>query len=390
MRILWHNCYKVVTINIPIHTCQFWNISIKCKRGEYFVLKIRLRKFFSFVLIVAFIASIFIFPQWYKKQVNKVRGMYFVAKGDKALRKVKFQKAIDYYLYGLRLYPEHYGAWLNLGNIYVAFEDYYSAVDAYENAIKHNPHYVMARMNYGIISAEKLGDFDGAINQYKEILGIRRKLVYIPFVFSNLRSYKTNMGLAYYNMGVAYRQKSIYAEHDYNFQQHYLREAIKAYEEAVKILKKDYDARYNLALAYQLNGDYNRAGLAYCNAIELAPMNYEAHYNLAILLRHLKKYKEAYSEMEKANTLIASKDGISNRQRYVFDVMNDVTKLVLMEEDGSQWLMEKFNEEMDASNAGMTYVNGKLVASDDLDKAMLKNFQTCTARTVFLDDEDED
>lgn len=70
--------------------------------------------------------------------------------------------------------------------------------------------------------------------------------------------------------------------------------------------------------------------------------------------------------------------------------MNDVTKLVLMEEDGSQWLMEKFNEEMDARNAGMTYVNGKLVASDDLDKAMLKNFQTCTARTVFLDDEDED
>jgi len=354
------------------------------------VFKVRLRKFINFVLIVAFIASIFVYPQWYKKQINKVRGMHYVAKGDKALRKAKFQKAVDLYLYGLRLYPEHYGAWLNLGNIYVAFEDYYSAVDAYENAIKYNPHYVMARMNYGIISSEKLGDFDGAIAQYKEILGIRRKLVYIPFVFSNLRSYKTNMGLAYYNMGVAYRQKSLYSENNYDYQVHFLREAIKAYEEAVKILKKDYDARYNLALAYHLYGDYNNAGLTYCKAIELSPMSYEAHYNLAILLRHLKKYKEAYNEMEKANTLIASKDGISNRQRYVFDVMNDVTKLVLMEEDGSQWLMEKFNTEMDARNAGMTYVNGKLVASEDLDKAMLQNFQTCTAKSVFLDDEDND
>ena len=27
---------------------------------------------------------------------------------------------------------------------------------------------VIARMNYGIVSAEKLGDFDGAINQYDE------------------------------------------------------------------------------------------------------------------------------------------------------------------------------------------------------------------------------
>ena len=352
--------------------------------------KIRFRKFMSFLLVVAFIASIFVFPQWYKRQINKVRGMYYVSKGDKALRKVKFQKAIDYYLYGLKLYPEHYGAWLNLGNIYVAYEDYYSAVDAYQNAIKYNPNYVMARMNYGIISAEKLGDFDGAIRQYKEILGIRRKLVYIPFVFSNLRSYKTNMGLAYYNMGVAYRQKSIYSENDYNYQQYYLREAIKAYEEAVKILKKDYDARYNLALAYHLNREYNSAGLTYCDAIELAPMNYEAHYNLAILLKHLKKYKEAYNEMEKANSLVSSKDGQSNRQRYIFDVMNDVTKLVLMEDDGAQWLMEKFNAEMDARNEGMTYVNGKLVASEDLDRAMLENFRTCTARAEFLDPDAED
>lgn len=55
-------------------------------------------------------------------------------------------------------------------------------------------------------------------------------------------------------------------------------------------------------------------------------MNYEAHYNLAVLLKHMKHYKEAYDEMEKANTLISTKDGISNRQRYVFDVMNDITK----------------------------------------------------------------
>jgi len=351
------------------------------------VKKIIFRRIFSFLLIVAFIASIFIYPNWYNRQINKAKGMYYVAKGDKYLRKQKFQKAIDNYLIGLDLYPEHYGAWFNLGNIYVAYEDFYSAIDAYGNAIKYNPNYVLARMNYGIISVEKLGNFDEAIDQYNKIIEIKRKLVYIPFVFNNLRSYKTNIGLAYYNKGVAYRQKSTYLDQEWHLQQQYLLEAIKSYQEAVKILKKDYDARYNLALAYHLNKDYNLAGLTYCKAIELAPMNYEAHYNLAILLNHLKYYKEALSEMHKANTLIASNDGGSNRQRYVFDVMNDVTRMILQEDDGMKYLMEKFDQGPE-SQVELTYVNGRLVATDDLDKAMIKNFQTCASKSIFLEDED--
>ena len=349
--------------------------------------KIILRRLFSFLLIVAFIASIFMYPDWYKKQVNKVKGMYYVAQGDKQLRKQNFQKAINLYLYGLELYPEHYGAWFNLGNIYVAYEDYYSAIDAYAKAIEYNPNYVLARMNYGIISVEKLGNFDEAIEQYNKIIGIRRKLVYIPFVFNNLRSYKTNIGLAYYNRGVAYRQKSTYLDQDWEYQQRYLQEAIKSYQEAVKILKKDYDARYNLALAYHLNKDYNLAGLTYCEAIQLAPMNYEAHYNLAVLLNHLRYYKEALSEMYKATTLISNNVGDANRPRYVFDVMNDVTRKIMLDEKGMQYLMEEFNKGHDTT-AEITYVNGKLVATDDLDKAMLKNFQTCASKGIFLEDEE--
>ena len=261
-------------------------------------------KIFSILFFIAFVVTVYLFPNWYVTQINKVRGMYLVWQGDKALRKLEIQDAIGYYLKGLELYPGHYSAWFNLGNIYVLYEDYYSAADAYENAIKYNPNYVIARMNYGIISAERLGDFDGAIDQYNTILGIRRKLVYIPYVFNNLKSYKTNIGLAYYNMGVAYRQKSIYSDGDITQQSYYLLEAIKAYKEAIKYLKNDYDAFYNLALAYHLNKDYNLAGLNYCRAIELGPMNYEAHYNLAVLLQEMKHYKEAYEEMEKANTLI--------------------------------------------------------------------------------------
>ena len=48
--------------------------------------------------------------------------MYYVYKGDKAYQKMNMQKAISFYNKGLHLYPQHYGAWYNLGNIYVEYE----------------------------------------------------------------------------------------------------------------------------------------------------------------------------------------------------------------------------------------------------------------------------
>ena len=131
--------------------------------------------------------------------------------------------------------------------------------------------------------------------------------------------------------------------------------------------------------------DYNNAGLTYCKAIKLAPMNYEAHYNLAILLRHMKYYKESLDELEKATMLITDSQGNSARQRYVFDVMNDVTRTILYNEEDDP-MVDKIDDEK-LQYAAMTYVNGKIVASEALDKAILKNFSTCGSRELFLDED---
>ena len=305
-----------------------------------------MKKFFSglftFLIILAIGALIYLHPVFFNKQLDKVRGIYYVHKGDKALKELKLQKAIGYYNRAVELYPEHYTAWYNLGNIYVVYEDYYSAVDAYEKA----------------------------------------------FVYSNRKSYKVNKGLAYYNRGVAYKQKSVYLEDDWEYRRQYLMKALNSYKEACKILKKDYDARYNLALTYHLLGDYRDAGLSYCKAIELNPMNYEAHYNLAILLRHLKYYKESLDELEKATTLITNGGGsnVVSRQRYVFDVMNDVTRTILANSQSD--LVEKIGDKP-TETSNVTYVNGKIVLTDELDSAILKNLKVCGAKKIFQEDVDD-
>lgn len=344
-----------------------------------FFKKIFSKTFFIIFVIICFL-GVFFYWGWFEKQYYKGLGMYDVYKGDKAYKHGDLQQAIDYYNKGLELYPEHYGAWFNLGNIYVAYEDYYTAADAYAKAIEYNKYFTLARMNLGIISSEKLGDFDTAIAQYQSIIDSRRHLWFIPFVFSNKKSEKTNRGLAYYNMGVAYRKKALYQDGDNEHSSEYLLKAIQAYKNATRILKNDYDTYYNLALAYHSEGDYQNAGLNYCKSIQLKPMNYEVHYNLAILLRHLKMYKEAYNELEKA-TLLSTEDGTdTNTRSYVFDILNEVSK-TLVNNSEYNYLVEKIDNE--PSSNEITYVNGKIVATDALDRAMLKNFQTCETENFF-------
>lgn len=347
-------------------------------------LKKFLKKIFnktSFIILVLItLLCVFFFWGWFEKQYEKGIGMYYVYRGDKSYKHAELQKAIDFYNEGLNFFPAHYGAWFNLGNIYVVCEDYYAAAEAYQNAVKYNKNFTLARMNLGIISAVKLGDFDEAINQYQSIIDSRKHLWFIPFVFSNKKSEKINRGLAYYNMGVAYRAKSLYQDGDKEHSVIYLTKAINAYRNAVKILKDDYDAYYNLALVYHLSGDYQNAGLSYCKAIEIEPMNYEAHYNLAILLRHLKMYKEALGEIEKATILVTTGDSNKNIASYIFDVMNDLSRTLVINNQYS-YLVDKVDEK-NSSNE-VTYVNGKIVATDALDRAMLENFRTCETEKFF-------
>ncbi len=339
-------------------------------------------KTFRILFVVFMILCLFAFWGWFVQQFDKAKGVYYIYKGDKAYREHQLAKAIGYYVKGTKLYPEHYEALFNLGNIYVVYENYYGAALAYENAINHKPDYTMAKMNLGIISAEKLGDFDKAIVQYQSIINQKRKVWIIPLIFNSQTSERENKGIAYYNMGLAYRQKAFYDEKDKNRLKYNknLQLSLHAYKNAVRILKKSYDARFNLALTNHLLGNYQQAGLGYCKAIELWPMNYDAHYNLAILLRHLKMYKESINEFEKAAITASSNDVLAHQASYIFDILIETSSLYIIH-DGYKELVKRPND--DKNMKGITSVKGKITATEELDKVMFKNLKTCESKSFF-------
>lgn len=347
------------------------------------------RKIFPLLFILILAAVGYFYQDWFKEQYHHAKGMYYVYKGDQAYAADNMGKTLDYYLAGLKLYPKHYEAWFNLGNIYAVHEDYYSAVDAYENAIKANPNFVLARMNLGIVYSEDLGFFDDAIEQFDIVPTIKLFKLWIPFVYSNIKSVDTNRGLAFFNKGVAFRQKALYLplENRDLLYNKYLGEAVKAYTQAAAFIKNSYDIYYNRAVAHHLRGEFREAGLDYCKAIDIAPMNFEAHYNLAVLLRGLHRDRESITELEKAAILISENPTSSTVQTtYIFNLLNEVTRRFITSEN---YYAEKLTDEPVGSlNNSYTYVNGKVVADDEFDKAMVNNFKTCAGFSYFNEEEE--
>lgn len=344
-----------------------------------------LKKLFTLVLILGLAYAGYFHTDWFIKQYEHAKGVYYIYKGDQAYAMDNMAKTLEYYHKGLELFPGHYEAWFNLGNIYAVHEDYFAAVDAYEHAIEANPKYVMARMNMGIIYSEDLGFFDEAIKQFDIITGLKFFKLCIPYVYSNVKSVKGNRALAYYNKGVAYKQKSLYLPLDKQYLAYeYLGHAVEAYTNAIKILKGNYDFHYNRAVAHHLRGEYKQAGLDYCKAIELKPMNFEGHYNLAVLLRRVNKNRESISELQKAAILISENPSSSTLQTaYIFNLLNEVTRRFMTSDE---FYTQKLTDEP-AGSMQYTYVNGRIVADDEFDKAMLKNFRTCSGFAYFNENE---
>ncbi len=343
------------------------------------LLKLKITKVFMCLIMIAFIASLYFCRDWYFRQYHKCIGFYYVHKGDKAYKNKKYQRAIDYYKIALRNYPGHSRASCNLGNIYVSFENYYEAVNAYEQALKYSPNFMVCRMDLGIILSEKMANYDKAIQEYGRVINSKPFEISIPFVFNNKKSINENKGIAYYNMGLAYRGKAVYMGDKTTTAVKYLKKAKEAYTKANEYLKDNYDNNYNLALTNHLLGDYKSAGRDYCRAINIKPDSFEAHYNFALLLREMNYNKEALAEFEKT-TMLLDYYGNDDKNKYVYGIITEIKRRIINEGD-YDYLKDKVDLTALPQNE-IVYSNGKISASKQKEFNMNKLLK-CTYEKQF-------
>ncbi len=338
-------------------------------------------KVLSAILTVAFFASIYFYYDFYVRQINKIKGYYWVYKGDKAFKKKDLQGAVNFYEHGIKLHPGHYRAMYNLANIYVVYEDYYSALKNYEKALLIKPEYEVARIDYAIILSQTY-ETDKAIEQYQKVIKTQPKFIKIPFLVDNKKSYNHNLGVAYYNMGLAYRTKSLLAGLNSSTRDVYLIKASDSYEKAVKILNS-YNSNYNLGLIHQLLKNSTSAGYYYCKAMELEPLQYEAHFNLAVLLNDLKDFEGASIEFKKAGLLLDS-IGDNVKTRYIYDVLSDVNQKIAI--NSSDEYYKKIKEKDEQMLSQQKYKAGKLLLDESSEEELIEHFSICANRKLFMGD----
>ena len=147
--------------------------------------------------------------------INKIKGVHLVFKGDKKLNENNLDEAIIYYKKALELYPEHSKAECNLANIYVTVENYNKAIEHYRKALNNNPNMLLCRINLGLILSEQKIDYEGAILEYEKAIKTNLPKYNIPYFYANKETALHNKGVAFYNMGLAYRGKSLLAGDNY-------------------------------------------------------------------------------------------------------------------------------------------------------------------------------
>ena len=124
------------------------------------------------------------------------------------------------------------------------------------------------------------------------ILQDKGKLNEAEFMYQKAINIDNKYYKAYYNLGNIYLQTGK------------TNMAIEEYKKVIKIKPEYPYAHYNLGCAYISQGKYSKAKYELYNATDLKNTVPEFHYNLALVLKKLKKEKEAKKYLEFYNKLM--------------------------------------------------------------------------------------
>lgn len=151
----------------------------------------------------------------------------------------RFDKAVEHYSIAIQLNPADYDTYNNLGNTYRSMGLMEEAIKNYEIALKLKPYSADPHINLGNVYMSQ-GFADKAVEQYKLAIQLD------PLIAS-----------AYYNLGLAYASQG------------HIDKAIEQYQTVIT-LKPDYSAaHYNLSVAYRAKGFISKANEHYETASRL-------------------------------------------------------------------------------------------------------------------------
>lgn len=213
---------------------------------------------------------------------------------DALYEKEKYQKALLFYKEAAEINPGFRSNWHKLAHCYTKLNKRDKAIEAYEQAIRHNPDRFMIFTSYGLLGSTFFADrrYTEAINAYQQgILTMDKKT---NNSISGALFYQ-KIGEAYWWLAAmewgkaskAIEQGSDSPKTDMN---KYFSKAAEAYKEAIR---RNPDSDYlhsKIGDCYLSVKRYREAKEAFIQAISINPDNIDAHYSMGrIYLREKNK-----------------------------------------------------------------------------------------------------
>ncbi|BBC24589.1 tetratricopeptide repeat protein [Pseudanabaena sp. ABRG5-3] len=217
---------------------------------------------------------------------------YYVELGDEFTIEEDYDKAIECYKNAIKINPDTYEIWHELGNILLNIGCYEEAIKSYENALKINPN------NYQILR----------------------------------------------DKGDAFKSLISYPEYD--------KESQNSYEEAIRLYKTEFevtsnfcqiDYNYNLGNLLFSIDRYHEAILAYNQCVQIDPNNYIIWNDIGETLFEMSRYEEAI-EAYNQSLKIDSNDYVA--WKYRGEALEKLCKYeeALYSYDNSVYIAIKYNE----------------------------------------------
>lgn len=197
--------------------------------------------------------------------------------GEIYLRQKNYTLALREFLKAEKLYDKDPFLQNDLGLVYLAKDRFDLAIDHFNKALDIKPDYAPARNNLGTAYMSKK-DWDTAIACFKELTG--------NLLYATPHYPLSNLGWAYYNKK-KYGLAEKYYKEALKIQPKFIvaliglgrtymavgksADAIEVFERTVKYFPATAEVYFDLAGAYKLSHDYNKALNAYNKVVDLVP-----------------------------------------------------------------------------------------------------------------------
>jgi Flp pilus assembly protein TadD len=219
----------------------------------------------------------------------------------------KKSNAIDMYLQLLKLLPNDFLIYTNLGILYLEMAQLAKAEKSFRKAIEINSYDFYVQYNLGITLID--------LNKFQEA---ELRLKTAKALDSNHTEVHYKLGLVLYKLekvkeaelsfkeALTINQKNIFALNSLGVlmrDQKEFQSSEKYFKKAI-VYKPDYfDAYFNLAILYNKKKEFKKSEISYIKSITLKPNNYNALNNLANVYRQQGNFKKAITYIKRAITI---------------------------------------------------------------------------------------